>query len=142
MQGLSIGKLAKSVGINIETIRYYERVGMMPEPQRRESGYRVYSEDDEHRLKFIRHAKELGFSLREIRELLELRVDHRNSCEEVRVQTEAKIADIEQKIVNLERIRRALMKLAAACRERGPSGECPILEALEEETFKLENNNH
>ncbi len=133
MKYLTIGKLAKSAGINIETVRYYERIGIMPEPKRRESGYRQYSQEDVSRLKFILHAKELGFSLKEIRELLELRVDPETNCEEVRQQAETKITDIERKIADLKRIRTALMNLATACKERKQTDECPILEALEAE---------
>lgn len=133
MTELTVGQLAKAAGINGETVRYYERIGMMPRPRRRPSGYRFYSEDDLARLKFIIHAKDLGFTLREIRELLELRVDPETTCEDVRAQAEAKIADVQQKIADLQRIKTALESLATACREKGPSGECPILEALEEE---------
>ena len=141
MKNLTVGQLAKSTGINIETVRYYERISMMPKPTRKESGYRLYSEEDIARLKFILHAKELGFALREIRELLELRVDPETTCEEVRHQAEMKIADIENKITDLIRIKNALEKLAAACQEKGPTGDCPILEALEEENFGIANNN-
>ncbi len=129
----TVGQLAKLAGINVETVRYYERTGIMPQPRRKPSGYRYYTEEDLARLKFILHAKELGFTLREIRELLELRVDPETTCEDVRQQAEAKLTDIEQKIADLQRIHNALQKLAAACREKGPTGECPILEALEEE---------
>ena len=142
MKDFTVGQLAKKASINIETVRYYERIGMMPKPTRKESGYRLYSEEDIARLKFILHAKELGFSLKEIRELLELRVDPQTTCDEVRDQAEAKIADIEKKISELIRIKKALGKLAAACREKGPTGECPILEALEEKNFGITNNNH
>lgn len=131
MKHLTIGKLAKSAGINIETVRYYERIGIMPEPERKDSGYRQYSPEDLSRLKFILHAKELGFSLNEIRELLELRVDPETNCDEVRAQAEAKIADVEEKIESLQRIRTALLNLTDACRKRKQTNECPILEALE-----------
>lgn len=131
MKEMTVGKLAKTAGMNIETIRYYERRGLLPEPTRKDSGYRMYSHDDVKRLRFILRAKELGFSLREIQELLELRVDAKTNCDEVREQTEAKIRDIEQKIADLERMREVLVKLAAACRNRGATDACPILEALE-----------
>ncbi len=135
MSGLTVGQLAKKAGVNVETVRYYERIGLMPEPQRRESGYRMYSQDDLTRLAFIRHAKELGFTLNEIRELLELRVDAKSNCEEVRAQAEAKIRNIEQKIAHLQRIREVLGKLVSACWQREDTGECPILEAIEREDF-------
>lgn len=133
MKHLTIGKLARSAGINIETVRYYERIGIMPEPERKDSGYRQYSPEDLSRLKFILHAKELGFSLKEIGELLELRVDPETNCDDVRQQAEIKIADIEEKIKTLQRIRAALLNLTTACRERKQTSECPILEALEAE---------
>ncbi len=137
MKTLTIGKLAKTVGVNIETIRFYERKGLLPLPERRESGYRVYSEDDVRRLKFIRRAKELGFSLREIQELLELRVDPNSTCDDVRHKAEKKIADIQKRIQELQRMQAALENLAAACYGHGPEGDCPFLEALE----AVENGN-
>jgi Hg(II)-responsive transcriptional regulator len=133
MRPLTVGKLAKTSGVNTETVRYYERIGLIPKPHRKESGYRQYSQEDVSRLKFILHAKELGFSLKEIRELLELRVEPETNCEEVRGQAELKIADIEKKIADLRRIRTVLMKLTTACKKREQTDECPILEALEAE---------
>jgi len=127
---MTVGKLAKTAGVNIETIRYYEQRGLLPKPSRKESGYRLYSQEDVKRLRFILRAKELGFSLREIHDLLELRVDVKTNCDEVREQTEAKMRNIERKIADLERMREVLVKLAAACRNRGATDECPILEAL------------
>lgn len=135
MKHLTVGKLAKRAGVNVETLRYYERIGLMPPPQRRESGYRMYSDEDLTRLAFIRHAKELGFTLKEIKELLELRVDAKTNCEEVRTQTQAKICDIDQKIAHLQRIRDVLADLATACHQKSATSECPILEAIEKEEF-------
>jgi Hg(II)-responsive transcriptional regulator len=131
MKEMTVGKLAKTAGVNIETIRYYEQRGLLPEPSRKESGYRLYSQEDVRRLQFILRAKELGFSLREIQELLELRVGEKTNCDEVREQTEIKIRDIEDKIADLERMQEVLVKLATACQNRGATDECPILEALE-----------
>lgn len=131
MKELTVGRLAEKTGVNIETVRYYERSGILPKPARKPSGYRLYSQEDVARLQFIIHAKELGFSLKEIKELLELRIDRKTNCEEVRQQAEAKIGDIEKKIADLERIQKVLVKLATACRNREPTGECPVLEALE-----------
>lgn len=127
----SIGQLAKRAQVNIETIRYYERRGLLPEPPRRESGYRQYTDAAVARIEFIKHGKELGFSLREIDELLTLRVDPETTCEDVRVRAERKIADVAQKIMSLQRIEQALTRLAAECHGQGPIGECPILDALE-----------
>ncbi len=127
----TIGKLAARAGVKIDTIRFYERQGLMPEPRRRESGYRLYTDEDLKRLRFILRAKALGFTLREIRELLALRVDGETGCEEVRHQAEVKIEWIDQKIAQLTQVRDALVRLAAACRANSPAGECPILHYLE-----------
>lgn len=133
MKGLSVGKLARAAGVNVETVRYYERIGILPKPERRESGYRIYGEEDVHRLRFIKHAQQLGFSLKEIKELLELRVQPKSNCEEVRRQTEQKLKNVRQKIEDLQRIERALGELITACQHRQTTDECPILAALEEE---------
>ena len=130
---MTIGQLAERAGVNVGTIRYYERRGLLPEPPRSESGYRLYSQDIVARIQFIRRAKELGFSLREIGELLSLRVDPETTCGDVKGRAEAKIADIEEKIRALRRMKKALTQLTAACNGHGPTSECPILEALEVE---------
>ena len=131
MKPMTIGQVAKQTGVGIETIRFYERRGLIDEPPRRDSGYRQYSEDVIARIEFIKRAKELGFSLKEINELLSLRVDHDTSCGDVRSRAEEKIADTREKIRELQRIMKALKQLATACTGRGPTGECPILDALE-----------
>ena len=133
MKALTIGQVARHAGVGIETVRFYERQGLLEEPARKQSGYRQYGEDVVARLRFIRRAKELGFSLKEIKELLALRVDPTTTCAEVRGKAAAKIADVEQKIEALQRIRKALVKLTAVCRGRGPTSECPILDALDKE---------
>jgi len=130
MGGLTIGQLARKAQVNVETVRYYERRGLMPEPLRRESGYRQYSEPDVTRIKFIKRAQGLGFTLKEISELLSLRVDPDTTCGDVKRRAEVKIADMEEKIKALQRMKRALTKLASTCRGRGPTTECPILEVL------------
>jgi MerR family mercuric resistance operon transcriptional regulator len=134
MKPLTIGQVARNAGVGIETVRFYERQGLLEEPARKQSGYRQYGEDVVARLRFIRRAKELGFSLKEIKELLALRVDPTTTCAEVRSKAAAKVADVEQKIEALRRIRKALVKLTAVCRGRGPTSECPILDALDKET--------
>lgn len=131
MSGMTIGKVARRTGLGIDTIRFYEREGLIPEPARRPSGYRDYGPDVLERLHFIRRAKELGFSLKEITELLSLRVDEERTCDEVYRRTSEKIAAIETRIRHLERIKAALVDMAAACRGTGPQGDCPILDALE-----------
>ena len=134
MSTLTIGAVAKAAGVGVETIRFYEREGLITEPQRRPSGYREYSMDAVRRIRFIRSAKDLGFTLKEIGELLSLRVDPSTSCAEVRSLARTKITDVEQRIATLERIKAALVELAHACRGRGPTSECPILDAIEKET--------
>jgi MerR family transcriptional regulator, copper efflux regulator len=128
---LTIGELAKHARVNRETVRYYERRRLLARPVRSLSGYRMFNEDALRRLRFIRHAKLLGFSLREIKELLALRIDSADTCERVCRRTELKLADIENRIAALERMRRALRELVAACSRRGKSTACPILDSLE-----------
>ena len=129
--GLTIGKVASSAGLSIDTVRYYEREGLLEKQARTASGYRHYSSDAVARLRFIRQAKELGFSLHEIKELLSLRVTPGKSCADVRAHAEHKIADVDRRIASLERVRGALVKLTSACSGKGPVSQCPILEALE-----------
>jgi MerR family copper efflux transcriptional regulator len=136
MKSLTIGRLAKKTHVNVETIRYYERRGLMPEPPRRQSGYRQYSENDHARIHFIRRSKELGFSLKEISELLYLRVDPDTTRADIKRKAEAKIADIEEKIWALQGMKKGLGKLVASCRGRGPTNECPILEVLDSEDLR------
>ncbi len=131
MEGFTTGQLAKKAGVNIETIRYYERRGLIPKPGRRDSGYRQYSHEAVKRVQFIRHAKDLGFSLKEIHELLSLRHDPGTPCSMVKNRAKSKIEDIEAKIGALRKMKKALVKLTNACRGKGPLKECPILEALE-----------
>ncbi|MGH7629150.1 MAG: MerR family transcriptional regulator [Gemmatimonadales bacterium] len=129
---LTIGQVAAAADVNIQTIRYYERRGLFTTPRRTRSGYRQYAEDAVTRLRFIRHAQELGFSLKEIQELLALRVRHAAACDTVERKTRQKIQLVERKIRDLDRIRSTLEQLAAACASRRPTDDCPILEALED----------
>lgn len=131
MHNFTIGQAARSAQVNIETIRYYERRGLIPEPPRRESGYRQYVQEDVARIQFIKRAQELGFSLKDIAELLSLRVDPATTCADVRTQVEMKIADIEDKTRRLQQMKAALIKLASACTGAGPTSDCPILEFLD-----------
>ena len=130
MGSLTIGQLARRAGVGIETVRFYEREGLIPEPPRRPSGYRDYPLETVTRIVFIRRAKDLGFSLKEINELLDFRVKPRRSCSRVKQSAEAKIADIDGKIASLQRMRRALKDLTRACEDRTPTTECPILSSL------------
>ena len=131
MTGITIGQLARQADIGIETVRFYERRGLIEDPPRRSSGYRQYPPATVDRLRFIRRAKELGFSLSEIGDLLHLRSHPGESREEVRTKAQAKIDDIERRIDDLSRIRATLSKLADACLGGDETGDCPILAALD-----------
>jgi MerR family mercuric resistance operon transcriptional regulator len=130
MRGLTIGQLAKQAGVGVETVRFYERKGLLDAPPRRASGYRQYARAVVARLQFIKRAKALGFSLKEIGELLSLRVNPESTCDEVKSRAEAKIADIDNKLRDLQRMKAALLQLATACSGRGPTSHCPILDAM------------
>ena len=126
----TIGQLARKAEINLETVRYYERRGLLPKPPRTLSGYRLFPAEAAQRLRFIRRAQELGFSLAEIRELLSFRLSAGTSSSEIRRRAQAKISDIENKIKSLESMRKSLRKLAASCDGCRPVSQCPILESL------------
>lgn len=131
MNSLTIGRLAREAGVNLETVRYYERRGLLPSPPRSASGYRLFPPDAARRLRFIRRAQDLGFSLTEIRELLSLRVSATARSTDIRKRAKAKIADIEAKIRSLDSMKRTLRKLTNACEGSAPIAECPILESLD-----------
>jgi MerR family mercuric resistance operon transcriptional regulator len=133
MGSMTIGKVARAAGVGVETIRYYERRGLIEEPPRRESGYREYPQKTVSRLHFIKRAKELGFTLREIKELLALRLEPDATCGDIRQRAEVKIADIEARIETLERMKGALVKLTQACSGHGPAIRCSILEAMDDD---------
>jgi MerR family mercuric resistance operon transcriptional regulator len=132
MVTMTIGQLARKAGVGVETIRFYERKGLVTEPARRASGYRQYDQDMAHRIRFIRHAKALGFTLREIAGLLELRVEPDSRCSDVLALAEAKIVDVQSRIEKLQRIKLALSDLTRACRKGRSTGPCPILKALDQ----------
>ena len=131
MAGLTIGKVAERAGVNIDTLRYYERQAVIPPPERNGSNYRIYSQDTVPRVRFVKRAQELGFTLAEIKELLDLRVSTEARCADVRDQALAKIEDLNGKIRSLQAMRRVLSKLAGECSGEGPVSECPILESLD-----------
>jgi Zn(II)-responsive transcriptional regulator len=131
MKSLHIGEIAGRVGCTVETIRLYEKKGLLAKPARKPSGYRLYEEDDIARLRFIRKAKKLGFTLMEIKELLAMRPDPVRSCPDVQRQAELKIEDIEARVQALEGMKKALVRLVTACRGRTKTKKCPILEALD-----------
>jgi MerR family copper efflux transcriptional regulator len=130
MAAMTIGALAKKAGINIDTIRYYERNGLIPEPVRRPSGYREYGATDVARLRFILRAKELGFTLAEIGELLSLSADR--DVRGVKRRAERRLEQVEHKIKELQRVRRGLKTLIDACPGHGDLERCPIVAALSE----------
>ncbi len=133
MSYLTTGRLAKEAGVNVETIRYYEKRGLLPKVPRKASGYRLWPKETVKRIRFIKHAQELGFSLREISELLSLRLNESTSCAEIKRVADEKIMDIDKKIRSLRRIKMALQRLSRTCPGKGPVSECPILEAFDKE---------
>lgn len=127
---ISTSELAKRSGVNLQTIRYYERTGLLPKPPRSGSGYRQFSHDSVRRVRFIKRAQELGFSLKEIKELLALRIATGSTRTDVRKRAETKITDIDQKLHHLKSMRKTLLQLTETCCGNGPASECPILESL------------
>ncbi len=132
MHGLRVGEVAGQAGVNLQTIHYYERRGLLPRPPRTESNYRAYPEDAVLRVRFIKRAQELGFTLKEIKELLSLRAAPRSRCADVRERAEMKVRDIDGRIRTLRAMRKALTKLIGECSGRGSVTACPILDALED----------
>lgn len=128
MASMTIGRLAKEAGVNIDTIRYYERNGLIPEPVRRPSGYREYETGDVRRLRFIGRAKHLGFTLAEIAELMSLSADR--DVGGVKRRAEQRLEQVEHKIKELQRVRRGLKTLIDACPGHGDVERCPIVAAL------------
>lgn len=131
MTGLKVGELARKAGVNPQTIHYYERRGLLPKPPRTESNYRAYPEETVLRVRFVKRAQELGFTLKEIKELLSLRAAPRSRCGDVRGRAQLKLRDIDTRIRTLRAMRKALTKLIGECSGMGPVTQCPILEALE-----------
>ncbi|MEO7324955.1 MAG: heavy metal-responsive transcriptional regulator [Dokdonella sp.] len=130
MTGFTIGEIAKRAGVGIDTVRYYERSDLLPPPTRRASGYREYEASDVRRLRFILRAKAIGFSLDEIRDLLALSFDRDRGVEGIKSRAEVRLADVESRIAELQRVRRGLKALVANCPGHGPLERCPILAAL------------
>lgn len=136
---LRSGELARQSGVNLQSVRFYEREGLLPAPPRAGSGYRAFPESAVRRVRFIRRAQELGFSLAEIRELLSLRVDHGRDRSSVRALANSKLQEIDRKIASLEAMREALHQLAGRCTGSGPADECPILEAIDSQQQLVES---
>ncbi len=134
-----ISEAAEQAGVNVQTLRYYERRGLLPRPPRRSSGYREFPDDAVRVVRFIKRAQELGFTLDEVEELLRLRRNTGRNRARIRSIAERRIAQIEQKVTELERMKRALMTLVHAC-HAGTTLECPIIEALDH--ARLTKANH
>ena len=128
---MTIGQVARLAGVGVETIRFYEREGLLNKPKRRQSGYRVFAPEVVARIRFIKQAKQLGFSLREIRDLLSLRVDSRATAADLKRRVDAKINQIDDRLRDLKHMRVALLRLSKTCTGKGPIGDCPLLDALE-----------
>lgn len=128
---LSRGEVAHAAQVNIETLRYYERRGVIPTPGRSQSNYRKYPAETVPRVRFIKHAQDLGFTLEDIKALLALRATRGAKAEQVRSQAAAKVADIDLRIADLQRMRAALAHLVSECSGDGPASGCTILHAIE-----------
>ena|SRR5436190_10536785 len=128
---LTIGQVARAANVHVETLRYYERRGLVAKPPRSPSLYRRYPEDTVPRVQFVKHAQDLGFSLREIRELLSLRAAPRARCADVKRRAETKVQEIDGKIRALKAMRGALMRLVSQCDGKLTASVCPILESLD-----------
>ena len=128
-----IGEVAQRAHVNKETIRYYERRDLITKPERRRSGYRIFTQQQIDEIRFIKRAQELGFTLREIKGMLALRLDRNISCEEVRAEAEKKVQAVDRKIEDLEKIKKVLTDLIDSCRMNTQTGACVILNALEGE---------
>lgn len=131
MRSLTIGKAAQEAGVGVETIRFYERQGLIAQPAKG-SGYRTYPPEVIARIRFIRQAQRIGFSLKEAQELLALRADPQADCADVRARARHKITEVDEKISELLRVRAALEAVVASCPGQGGLGGCTILEALDD----------
>lgn len=128
---MTIGQVAKHADVGVETIRFYERKGLIVQPPRLNSSFRYYSTTDVVRVRFIQKGKELGFSLKEIAELLALEEDPKATCGDVKQRAEEKITTIEERVRDLQKMKRSLVRLTAACSGSGSIEDCPILDCFE-----------
>lgn len=128
----TIGELARASGVNLETIRYYERVGLMPEPPRTDGGHRSYDEDHRRRLTFIRRARELGFTLDRVKELLDLSQNEGQPCSAVVTIAGVHLKEVRRKLADLIRLERILAEAVARCATSPTGPECPVLQMLSE----------
>lgn len=127
----TIGRVAKQAGVNIQTVRFYERRGLVSPDGHRDSGYRLYEPEAAQKIRFIKNAQELGFSLKEVTGLLRLRVSRRIQCASVKKKAEAKLQYVQEKIDGLQALERVLRGLIGTCQSRGTTNSCPILKSLE-----------
>lgn len=132
-RGLSIGQLAARSGVNLETVRYYEKIGLMPAPARTGGGHRSYDADHARRLAFIRRSRELGFGIEDIRALLGLAAPQRRSCDEVRAIASAHLRDVRAKLADLARLEARLAETVGRCQSGGPGPACAVLDLLEDQ---------
>jgi MerR family transcriptional regulator, mercuric resistance operon regulatory protein len=131
MKILTIGKVAEEAGVGIETVRFYERKGLIQKPPKRAVGYRQYAADDVRRIQFIKRSQELGFSLKEIRELLELNTSRRATCSDILDRTDRKLKEVEDKIRDLQRMKKTLVKLSKACGDsKRAAADCRVLDCF------------
>jgi Hg(II)-responsive transcriptional regulator len=128
---MRIGEVATAAAVNIQTLRYYERVGLLPAPARHSSGYRAYDGGTVRRVRFIKRAQELGFTLNEIADLLAFREQSETACEQVEARASATLERIDAKLRDLQNMRTALSEYVTTCRRRRPVAECPLLRALD-----------
>lgn len=129
---MTIGQLARQTGVGIETIRYYERRRLISPLYRKPSGYRIFDLSSRQKIIFIKSAQQLGFTLAEIKELLTLRIKTGTNCGAVKRKADGKLAEIEGKIVALNKMKKILVELIGHCRDEFPTEDCPILKSLEE----------
>jgi len=134
---LTIGRLAKATEVNVETIRYYQRIGLVVEPLKPLAGFRLYPSETINRIRFIKRAQKLGFSLQDIAHLLNLGEGH---CNDVREQAETKLGQIEAQIKDLQAMRKTLKKLITECNSGDKIGSCPIVQSLTENDSKKKAN--
>lgn len=137
MEKMTRGDVAERADVGRETVRYYEKRDLIPKPSRTAAGYRQYTSEHVKRIRFVKRAQELGFTLKEIGELLSLRADPAIDSADVKKQAEAKVAEVEKKIRDMRRIKEALTSLIASCGGSEPTADCPIMEAMQrDEAFQ------
>ena len=130
MKNMTIGQLAKAVNLNTQTIRYYERIGLINKPNVSESGYRIYQDNAVDILRFIKYAKNVGFSLKQVSELFSLGNNKYNACSNVKKLAEEKVYEIDKKLNSLKLMRKELLNLISLCEENNDKRECPVLNIL------------